>query len=534
MRGMLAEGAAGAGGKGAAGERPEQDATLSLTLSMTSNSVAPAGAERAGSMDLEAGVAGAAAAPMANSSAPAPEAPGAGSPAHSLASGKRGKRVGLTFVQALLISLNFNLGFAVLLFPFMLTTAGWTGYVMLALGCFVTLFTAKFLAVMMVRIPAIETFSDIGLYAARKVSGGSRRAERLAMASLALFQTLELFGYLLFGVVSVQGALMLLIPGMTRTLAFVLTAGTFALMVLPTLSPRALSYAGSVGVAAFFLTLGVLMASGVERLARDAQRAAAHVDDMPFASAELRNVFGMYGGILLLFSGHAVYPSIFNDLVDRNDCDRVVNWTFAGMMVFCILPSMLAVLAFGPAAIAATDIPTGYLPAGTLANSLGQVFLIIKMTSAAGVQMYPIIIEGARAVQAAIVGRRHRRPAARSSSSGGGNGGGGDSQGGAAETRPAASESQAMDELRPSAAVHVGVGMLVVALAMLMGHMLKTVHFIMSLNGALFAVALCLTLPSICFVILVPRKDEPFKVPLAWLLFGLGIVSCGLVLYSLF
>jgi amino acid transporter len=69
---------------------------------------------------------------------------------------------------------------------------------------------------------------------------------------------------------------------------------------------------------------------------------------------------------------------------------------------------------------------------------------------------------------------------------------------------------------------------------MLMGHVLKTVHFIMSLNGALFAVALCLTLPSICFLVLVPRKDEPYKVPLAWLLFGLGIVSCGLVLYSLF
>jgi hypothetical protein len=522
---MLAEGGAGEGGAGGKGgaqnERPEQqDASLSLTLALTSKSVAPAGAQRAGPADLEAG--GTAAAAEATAAA----ATASAAALHSVDSGKRGG--GLTFVQALLISLNFNLGFAVLLFPYMLATAGWTGYVMLALGCFVTLFTAKFLAVMMVRMPAIETFSDIGLYAARKASGGSRRVERVAMASFALFQTLELFGYLLFGVVSVQGALVLLIPGMTRTVAFVLTAGAFALMVLPTLSPRALSYAGSVGVAAFFLTLGVLMASGVERLAREAQRAAAHaaahVDDMPFANAELRHVFGMYGGILLLFSGHAVYPSIFNDLADRNDCDRVVNWTFAGMMVFCVLPSLLAVLAFGPAVIAATDLPTGYLPAGTLANSLGQVFLIIKMTSAAGVQMYPIIIEGARFVQAVIVGRRR---GARSSSTGSG-------QGGATETRPEPSESQAAAERRPSATVHLGVGMLVVALAMLMGHVLKTVHFIMSLNGALFAVALCLTLPSICFLVLVPRKDEPYKVPLAWLLFGLGIVSCGLVLYSLF
>ena len=433
-----------------------------------------------------------------------------------------GKAAGLTFVQGLLISLNFNLGFSALMFPFMVATSGWMGYFLLLACAFVTLMTAKFLAIIMVRMPGIKTFSDIGLYAARKASGGSKRAEGAAKVALALFQSLNLFFCLLFGVVSVQGALVLLVPGLSKSVALAITAVTFALMVLPTLSPRALSWGGSAGVAAYFLTLFVLLGSGVEQLVVDPQLAAEHAGEMVWANEQLRQIFGMYGGILLLFAGHPVYPSVFNDLADRKDADRVVNWTFAGLIAFCVVPSLLAVLAFGPAAITAVDLPTGYLPAGTVANALGQVFLIVKMTCAAGVQMYPIIIECSRFIQAGIVARRRRRL---------------DDAGdcAAADRGEHAERSLHEDEeLRPSTALHLGVGLFIVALALLMGFVMGSIELIMSLNGALFAVALCLTIPSICFVVLVPRKDEPFKVPLAWALVVLGIVSCGVILSAVF
>ncbi len=442
---------------------------------------------------------------------------------HGEASGAAaGKAAGLTFVQGLLISLNFNLGFSALMFPFMVATSGWIGYFLLLACAFVTLMTAKFLAIIMIRMPEVKTFSDIGLYAARKASGGSKRAEGVAKVALALFQSLNLFFCLLFGVVSVQGALVLLVPGLSASVAFAITAVTFALMVLTTLSPRALSWGGSAGVAAYFLTLFVLMGSGVEQLAVDPQLASEHAAEMVWANEQLRQIFGMYGGILLLFAGHPVYPSVFNDLADRADANRVVNWTFAGLIAFCVVPSLLAVLAFGPEAIAAVDLPTGYLPAGTIANALGQVFLIIKMTCAAGVQMYPIIIECSGGIQAAIVARRRRRLDDASHRT-------------AADCcEQAESNVSEDDELQPSRALHLGVGICVVALALLMGYVMGSIELIMSLNGALFAVALCLTIPSICFVVLVPRKDEPFKVPLAWALFVLGVVSCGVILSAVF
>jgi hypothetical protein len=45
------------------------------------------------------------------------------------------------------------------------------------------------------------------------------------------------------------------------------------------------------------------------------------------------------------------------------------------------------------------------------------------------------------------------------------------------------------DELQPSTALHLGVGICVVALALLMGYVMGSIEFILSLNGALFAVA---------------------------------------------
>jgi hypothetical protein len=435
-----------------------------------------------------------------------------------------GKAARLTFVQGLLISLNFSLGFSALQFPYMVATTGWMGYFLLLACAFVTLMTAKFLAIMMVRMPGIKTFSDIGLYAARKASGGSKRAEGAAKVSLALLQSLNLFFCLLFGVVSVQAAMVLLVPGLRKSVALAITAVTFALMVLPTLSPRALSWGGSAGVAAYFLTLFVLLGSGVQQLVGDPQLAAEHAGEMVWANEQLRKIFSMYGGILLLFAGHPVYPSVFNDLADRKDAGRVVNWTFAGVIAFSVVPSLLAIFAFGPADITAVDLPTGYLDAGTVANALGQVFLIAKMTFAAGVQMYPIIMECSRFIQAGIVARRRRRRQL-------------DIAGhcAAADRGEHAEPSLHEDEeLRPSTALHLGVGWFVVALALLTGSVMGSIELIMTLNGALFAVALCLTIPSICFVVLVPRKDEPWKVPLAWALFVLGILSCGLILSAVF
>jgi hypothetical protein len=142
-----------------------------------------------------------------------------------------GKAAGLTFVQGLLISLNFNLGFSALMFPIMVATAGWISTLLLACA-FVTLMTAKFLAIRMNRMPEVKTFSDIGLYAARKASGGSKRDEGVAKVALALFQSFNLFFCLLFGVVSVQGALVLLVPKLSAIVAFVvLDAGSQLLSV---------------------------------------------------------------------------------------------------------------------------------------------------------------------------------------------------------------------------------------------------------------------------------------------------------------
>ena len=132
---------------------------------------------------------------------------------------------GLSFLQALMISLNYNLGFSVLLFPYMIASAGWVGYAILIGACFVTLTTARFIATLMVEFPCIHTYSDLGKMAARVQFHGSRRAENIVVGAFRVFQSMELFMYLLCSVVAVPEALLLLSPHNVPSMASAVATG---------------------------------------------------------------------------------------------------------------------------------------------------------------------------------------------------------------------------------------------------------------------------------------------------------------------
>ncbi len=422
---------------------------------------------------------------------------------------------GLSFMQGLMISLNYNLGFSVLLFPFMIASAGWVGYAILFGACFVTFTTARFIATMMVEYPRIHTYSDLGKMAARVQFRGSRRAENIVLGAFRVFQSVELFMYLLFAVVAVQEALLLLAPSMATGVATGCTYAMIGAMILSTLSARALSVAGTLGVATFFLTMGVLVTASMTHLGR--ADVSANVASMYVVNSNLKRFFGAYGGILLLFSGHAVYPSVFNALEDRANCMRVVNWTYIFVVAFCIVPSILAILAFGPGAM--KDLPTGYLEYDALLNTVGQVFLITKMVTGSGPIMYPIIIEVS--VLATKRLNRPTRPIEQPLSPG-------LQSNGEIERRPSIDS-----ETETSARMRLVVGFCVVSLAMLLGQVLPSLSFVVSLTGALFAVALCLTLPSLTFILTVPFEKDPWQVRLAYLLLFGGCASTFMAFYAI-
>jgi hypothetical protein len=422
---------------------------------------------------------------------------------------------GLTFWQGLMISLNYNLGFSVLLFPFMIASAGWVGYAILFGACFVTFTTARFIATMMVEYPRIHTYSDLGKMAARVQFRGSRRAENIVLGAFRVFQTVELFMYLLFAVVSVQEALLLLVPNMAPAVAAGCTYAMIGAMIISTLSARALAVAGTLGVVTFFLTLGLLVTASLTHIGR--ADVSANVASMYTLNSDLKRFFGAYGGILLLFSGHAVYPSVFNALEDRANCMRVVNWTYICMMAFCIVPSMLAILAFGPHAM--TDLPTGYLEYDEQLNIIGQVFLITKMVTGAGPIMYPIIIEVS--VLATKRLNRPTRPIEQPLSPG-------LQSNGEIERRPSIDS-----ETETTARMRLVVGFCVVSLSMLLGLVLPSLSFVVSLTSALFAVALCLTLPSLTFICTVPFEKDPWQVGLAYFLLVGGFASSVMAFYAI-
>jgi hypothetical protein len=233
-------------------------------------------------------------------------------------------------------------------------------------------------------------------------------------------------------------------------------------------------------------------------------------------------------------------------MADRRQMTKVVDYTSVLVCLFSASLALVVLLSYGAEAI--VELPTGYLEPGSTANVVGQVFFISKMVLVFAVILYPIVNELAGALQKQYVKRWVAPAAARR-------------QVAVPDLRLAEASKHRFSgpELSPQEETWVAaekrlstmtlvedppvasmpmlgrlvVGLSVTGLSILAGELVPSLSFIISLTGAVFAVSLAYTLPSLVFLIVMPFADHPVTNVAATLMVMFGLCSSGLALYAI-
>uniref|UniRef100_A0A7S2WNU2 Amino acid transporter transmembrane domain-containing protein n=1 Tax=Mucochytrium quahogii TaxID=96639 RepID=A0A7S2WNU2_9STRA len=449
----------------------------------------------------------------------------------------------LSFWQALSTSVNYNLGLAILSFPFQIVQTGTSGVVVVIVACFVCWLTARMLGLVM-RAPHVHSYADIGGYAASHAFSGNDHVEAMATLVIRWFQILELFCYVIYNLKTVSGSFLAL-SNQFESNALLLWGVCFAVMcpVLTLLSPGRLSKCSVFGIFSYLLLVALLVGSNIEKLIDDPAGF-----DWPFVTpgTSIWTWLRAYGGIFLLFAGHAVYPSIHENMKKKKEYGAVVDYTFIVLVFIIIGLGALCPCAYG---YQLTELPTGNLIPGSAPNYIGQVLIILKCFCAVPVILYPIVVELSSRVTIASVSNNQQNsnilytPLLDQ-----------DFQNllspnGEEEEQHLApisyspflsSNLQQVQEREPNElfkrrvqlVTHlISFGVLVVAFGVTV--VVPSLEFIMTLVGSLFAIHLAVTLPALCYLFIDEtvkgRKALPYQTIVVW-----GIISSVASLIALF
>ncbi|KAI0704895.1 transmembrane amino acid transporter protein-domain-containing protein, partial [Cytidiella melzeri] len=239
-----------------------------------------------------------------------------------------------TFGQTLFNAIAILLGIGMLSEPLAFAYAGWIGGMILMISYgWITCYTAKILAHMILDDPKLRSYSDIG----RKAFGS-----RASPVISALF-CLELF--------TVSVALVTLYADSLHSLLPEYSSDTYKilglLILIPTvLSPLSwLSYASLLGIMSTLYLLVVMFIDGLSK------------DEGPgslWSPAETSLTIGTLGELGLSFglfmaglSGHAVIPSLARDMVDPTQFDSMIEWAFAIATLIYTIIGATGYLMFG-------------------------------------------------------------------------------------------------------------------------------------------------------------------------------------------
>jgi len=431
---------------------------------------------------------------------------------------------GLSFVMALFTSLNYCIGFGIICYGFNLQRAGWSGLVAVFICFIICWITALMIGDLMDRFPGIHSYADIGNQAAGRFFPNSERLANMCAQGLRIFQMLELFSYLLLHVVTIQQAL-LQIPGIENSMSFFITwalIGSTSIL----LDPLHLSLFSLGGIASFFILYILLVVNSAQEVVRTHEN---KLNDLKFWPDRMMDFCAAFGGILVLFAGHAVFPSIHENVRYKKDYARVVNWTFIIMLILLMLVGLLMVAGFGHGV---SELPTGNLIPGTVMNLIAQISIIAKCVCAFPVIRFPLVVEVTGLVKQMtddefeVGGRAHRGhtvlqdhhelslsvPMSYSpylALTG--------------KSYAGTEDSNNGKQTPVFTCLEFNIGLAILLAALAVSAMLTSLAFIMSFVGSTFAVSLAITLPGACFAILV--KDDVISRNLAWPIFWFGLTS---------
>ncbi|KAJ7145708.1 transmembrane amino acid transporter protein-domain-containing protein [Mycena epipterygia] len=239
-----------------------------------------------------------------------------------------------TFGQTLFNSIAILLGIGMLSEPLAFAYAGWgMGLVLIIFYGFISCYTAKILAGIILSDPRLRSYADIG----RKAFG-----PRSTLIISILF-CLELFAVSVILVTLYADSLHSLIPRYSSD-TYKLW-GIFILIPTVFLPLSLLSYTSILGIISTILVVIVILVDGVSKTESPGSlwspaETSVGIDNW--------NHLGIAFGLFMAgFSGHAVIPSLARDMVDPSQFSKMINWAFIVATSIYTLIACAGYLMFG-------------------------------------------------------------------------------------------------------------------------------------------------------------------------------------------
>lgn len=473
---------------------------------------------------------------------------------------------GLSLLEGLAISLNFNLGFSILAFPFHISRAGWSGLIAYFAALFTTYVTALFLVQITRRYPELNSFASIGVKGVECVLGeNSYYAKHTVKLFFRAFQHLDLYLFLVLNFLVVKeslGELDLNIGAkVNKEVLLVLISVTLLFpMAVFTINPHWLSKEAVLSTLSFQALFGLVVFTGAITLTEGEN----FIEDVKFFPEEPIDFYASFGGILLMFGGHAIYPSIASDLKKKDQAYAVVHYTYLILAIMSLALCFILIVGYDESNISA--LPTAFLEPDSLQNTLGQTLMILKMVLQYPALLYPMVVEfsilfygmfqdrctksksdaedilEAEEAAAGLEGEEKEMFEHISAVSPG-----------FALQSVKSFRLQKLEELKlfagPVQSQHIGVfsasetanlrlgasvipkkfqllvGFVLSLFSLAAGLIIPDLSFLLSLGGAVFGISLSLILPSISYLAIMPCKEYPVQNAVAFLLLGAGVVS---------
>ncbi|RDB29207.1 Vacuolar amino acid transporter 1 [Hypsizygus marmoreus] len=239
-----------------------------------------------------------------------------------------------TFGQTLFNSTAILLGIGMLSEPLAFAYSGWMAGTALVISYgFISCYTAKILARIILTDPRLRSYADIG----RKAFGPA------STSFIGIMFCLELFAVSVILVTLYADSLHTLIPRYSTT-----TYKLWGLLLLiPTvfLPLPLLSYTSILGIVSSVLIIFVVFIDGLSK--PDTPGSIWSAASTSIKVENWNNLGIAFGLFMAGFSGHAVIPSLARDMIDPSQFDKMINWAFIVATMLYTLIGYAGYMMFG-------------------------------------------------------------------------------------------------------------------------------------------------------------------------------------------
>ncbi|KAI8079960.1 transmembrane amino acid transporter protein-domain-containing protein [Halteromyces radiatus] len=220
-----------------------------------------------------------------------------------------------TFLQSIFNAVNVLIGVGILALPLAFRLAGWVyGSVILLFCCLATNYTAKILIKCLEVQPGATTYGDIGA-----VAFGHRGRAFIGSVFIVELLTVGVAMVILLGD-AIQSLFPLIPMIQTRIISFFLLTPTLFFPI------RHLAYASFIGIVSCICLLLIVLYDGVEKEeAPGSLWYPAPTEMFPSSYYGLPISFGL---IMSVYTGAAVFPSLYRDMDEPKKYNQVVNLSY--------------------------------------------------------------------------------------------------------------------------------------------------------------------------------------------------------------